>query len=50
MLLVGRVSELVVLNIEPGIEAIGELADRSLVRGPITFVGQQDDLQLALTP
>ena len=43
MLLVGRVSELVVLDIEPGIEAIGELADRSLVRGPITFVGQQDD-------
>ena len=43
MLLVGRVSERVVLNIEPGIEAIGELADRSVVRGPITFVGQQDD-------
>ena len=43
MLLVGRVSELVVLNIEPGNEAIGELADRSQVRGPITFVGQQDD-------
>ena len=43
MLLVGRVSELVVLNIETGIEAIGELADRSQVRGPITFVGQQDD-------
>ena len=43
MLLVGRVSERVVLNIEPGIEAVGELADRSEVRGPITFVGQQDD-------
>ena len=43
MLLVGRVSERVVLNIEPGIEAIGELTDRSVVRGPITFVGQQDD-------
>ena len=43
MLLVGRVSELVVLNIETGNEAIGELADRSQVRGPITFVGQQDD-------
>ena len=43
MLLVGRVSELVVLNIEAGNEAIGELADRSQVRGPITFVGQQDD-------
>lgn len=43
MLLVGRVSERVVLNIEPGIGAIGELADRSLVRGPITFVGRQDD-------
>ena len=43
MLLVGRVSERVVLNIEPGIEAIGELADRSVVRGPINFVGQQDD-------
>ncbi len=43
MLLVGRVSERVVLNIEPGIEAIGELTDSSVVRGPITFVGQQDD-------
>ena len=43
MLLVGRVSERVVLNIEPGIEAVGELADRSEVRGPITVVGQQDD-------
>ncbi len=43
MLLVGRVSERVVLNIEPGIGAIGELADRSLVSGPITFVGRQDD-------
>ena len=43
MLLVGRVSERLVLNIEPGIEAVGELADRSEVRGPITFVGQQDD-------
>ncbi|MBL6824157.1 MAG: efflux RND transporter periplasmic adaptor subunit [Luminiphilus sp.] len=43
MLLVGRVSERVVLNIEPGIEAVGELADRSEVRGLITFVGQQDD-------
>lgn len=43
MLLVGRVSERVVLNIAPGIEAIGEFADRREVRGPISFVGQQDD-------
>ena len=43
MLLVGRVSERVVLSIAPGIEAIGEFADRRRVSGPISFVGQQDD-------
>jgi len=43
MLMVGRVSERVVQQINPGIEAIGSFGDSTEVRGPITFVGQQDD-------
>lgn len=43
MLMVGRVSERVVQQINPGMEAIGLLGDQTEVRGTITFVGQQDD-------
>ncbi len=43
MLMVGRVSERVVQQINPGIEAIGSFSDKTEIRGPISFVGQQDD-------
>ena len=43
MLMVGRVSERVVQQIDTGIEAIGSFGDSTEVRGPISFVGQQDD-------
>ena len=43
MLMVGRVSERVVQQINPGMEAIGLLGDETEVRGLLTFVGQQDD-------
>ena len=43
MLMVGRVGERFVQRIQPGIEAIGEFADGTRVRGPVTFIGQQDD-------
>lgn len=43
MLMVGRVSERVVQQINPGMEAVGLIGDKTEVRGTITFVGQQDD-------
>lgn len=43
MLMVGRVGERLVQSVAPGITATGLLSDRSIVSGPITFVGQQDD-------
>ena len=43
MLLVGRVSERAVLELEPGIAATGILNDGRQVQGNITFIGQQSD-------
>lgn len=43
MLMVGRVGERLVQRVNPGMEAIGSFGDKTEVRGPITFVGQQDD-------
>ena len=43
MLLVGRVSEQDVVNLNLGQEAVGRLRNGTLVRGPVTFIGQQSD-------
>ena len=45
MLMVGRVSEKDVLDLNLGELAIGVLADGRTVTGPVTFVGQQSDPQ-----
>ena len=45
MLMVGRVSERDVLDLNLGELAIGVLADGRTVNGPVTFVGQQSDPQ-----
>ena len=45
MLMVGRVSEKDVLDLNLGELAIGVLADGQTVNGPVTFVGQQSDPQ-----
>ena len=45
MLVVGRVSEKSVLEVQTGIIAGGILTDGTEVQGPITFVGQQSDAQ-----
>ena len=45
MLMVGRVSEKDVLDLNLGELAIGVLADGRTVNGPVTFVGQQSDPQ-----
>jgi multidrug efflux system membrane fusion protein len=45
MLIVGRVSEKSVLDVQTGIIAGGILTDGTEVQGPITFVGQQSDEQ-----
>jgi multidrug efflux system membrane fusion protein len=44
MLLVGRVSEQDVINMEVGQQAIGYLRNGTTVRGPVTFIGQLTDL------
>lgn len=43
MLLVGRVSERQVADLEVGQNVTGELADGRQVEGPVTFIGQQAD-------
>ena len=43
MLLVGRVSEKDIIDVEPGQPAVGFLRDGTMVQGPITFIGQQSD-------
>ena len=45
MLMVGRVSEKDVLDLKLGELATGVLTDGRTVQGPVTFVGQQSDLQ-----
>lgn len=45
MLLVGRVSETQVANLEEGQTITGKLSDGRTVQGPITFIGQQADAQ-----
>lgn len=45
MLIVGRVSEKSILDIQPGIIAGGILTDGREVQGPVTFLGQQSDAQ-----
>ena len=45
MLMVGRVSEKAVLELQLGELASGKLADGRLVAGPVTFIGQQSDPQ-----
>ena len=45
MLMVGRVSEKAVMELQLGQLATGELADGRLVTGPVTFIGQQSDPQ-----
>ena len=45
MLMVGRVSEKDVLDLKLGELATGILADGRTVKGPVTLVGQQSDLQ-----
>ena len=45
MLMVGRVSEKTVMELQLGQLATGELADGRLVTGPVTFIGQQSDPQ-----
>lgn len=43
MLLVGRVSEQDVIELSLGQEAIGYLRNGEIVRGPVSFIGQQND-------
>ncbi len=43
MLLVGRVSEQDVMDLSVGQEAVGYLRNGDVVRGPVTFIGQQND-------
>lgn len=43
MLLVGRVGERVIQEINTGIQAVGILSDDTELQGVISFVGQQDD-------
>ncbi len=43
MLLVGRVSEQDVIDLDLGQEAIGRFRNGETVRGPLTFIGQQSD-------
>jgi len=43
MLLVGRVSERDVIDLSLGQEAIGYLRNGKVVRGPLSFIGQQND-------
>lgn len=43
MLLVGRVSEQDVIELALGQEAVGYLRNGDVVRGPVTFIGQQND-------
>lgn len=43
MLLVGRVSEQDVIDLSLGQEAVGYLRNGEVVRGPVTFIGQQND-------
>lgn len=45
MLMVGRVSEKAVLELQLGELASGKLADGRVVAGPVTFIGQQSDPQ-----
>ena len=45
MLIVGRVSERSILDIQPGVIAKGVLTDGREVQGPITFIAQQSDAQ-----
>ena len=45
MLMVGRVSEKAVLELQLGELASGKLADDRMVAGPVTFIGQQSDPQ-----
>lgn len=45
MLMVGRVSEKNIMELQLGQLATGELADGRVVTGPVTFIGQQSDPQ-----
>ena len=45
MLMVGRVSEKNIMELQLGQLATGELADGRVVIGPVTFIGQQSDPQ-----
>ncbi|MEC7957143.1 MAG: efflux RND transporter periplasmic adaptor subunit, partial [Pseudomonadota bacterium] len=45
MLMVGRVSEKNIMELQLGQQATGELADGRVVTGPVTFIGQQSDPQ-----